>query len=211
MTWGLNLIAPPFCWACGGRAGRREPLCGGCRSEVSWLPGNPVVLQGVATWAPVSYEGPARALVGALKFRGAAALATSMAAQIVAGAPERLLPPHAALVPVPLRPARARRRGFNQAERIAAQIASRTQLPVVDCLSRGGRASGRQVGRDRLERLAGPAGEVALRQGSLPARDVVLVDDVVTTGATLSACARALEAAGIRPLGALAYTRTPGR
>jgi predicted amidophosphoribosyltransferase len=134
-----------------------------------------------------------------------------MAAHIVAGAPERLLPGSATLVPVPLHPSRARRRGFNQAERIAAQIACRTQLGVANCLCRRGPASKRQVGRGRLERLAGPAGQVALRQGCLPAGDVVLVDDVVTTGATLSACASALEGAGIRPLGALAYARTPGR
>lgn len=176
-----------------------------------WLGAETVALEGIETWAPVSYEGPARALVSALKFRGAAGLAAPMAAQIVARAPPQLLHPGAALVPVPLHPSRARRRGFNQAERIAAAIASRTALEVADCLCRRGPATARQVGRGRSERLAGIAGAVELRPGSRPSAEVVVVDDVVTTGATLSACAAALRSAGAHPIGALAYARTPGR
>ena len=207
----LSFIAPPFCWACGGDAPESEPLCRGCRRELRWLGADPVTLEGIDTWAPVSYEGPARALVGALKFKGAAGLAAPMAAQIVAGSPARLIAAGTALVPVPLHPSRARRRGFNQAERIAAQIAGRTDVQVEDCLCRRGPARARQVGRGRSERLAGIAGAVTLRRGGPRPADVVLVDDVVTTGATLAACAAALAAAGVRAIGALAYARTPGR
>jgi len=211
LSRALSLIAPPFCWACGSDAPRSEPLCRTCRSELRWLGAETVRLEGIETWAPVSYEGPARALVGALKFRGAAGLAAPMAAQIVARAPPHLLPPGAALVPVPLHPSRARRRGFNQAERIADAIARRAALEVADCLCRRGPAAARQVGRGRSERLAGIAGAVELRPGSRPSPEVVIVDDVVTTGATLSACAAALRSAGSHPIGALAYARTPGR
>jgi ComF family protein len=211
LSRGLGLFAPPLCWACRRDARHGHPLCGGCRTQLCWLPRDPVVLQGVLTWAPVSYEGPARALVGAIKFRGAAGIAASMAAQIVAGAPADLLAPSAALVPVPLHPSRARRRGFNQAERIAAEVGRRVQMQVADCLCRGGRASSRQVGRDRSQRLQGPAGDISLRPAGEPPGAAVIVDDVVTTGATLLACVRVLEAAGARPVGALAYARTPGR
>ena len=171
----------------------------------------PVEVAGVETWAPVSYEGPARALVGALKFRGAAGLATPMAAQIVAGAPPRFLNPAASLVPVPLLPSRARRRGFNQAELLAVAVARRTGREAADCLIRRGPGSTRQVGRGRAERLRGIAGSVALRTGTRCPSDVILVDDVVTTGATLSAGAQALREAGAGRVMALAYARTPGR
>ncbi len=207
----LTLIAPPFCWACGDVAPNDEPLCRSCRSGLRWLDGAPVELAGLETWAPVYYEGPARALVGALKFRGAVGLAAPMAAQIVAGAPAGFLRGGTALVPVPLLRARARRRGFNQAERLAAAIGRRAEARLADCLVRRGPASGRQVGRGRAERLTGIAGAVDLREGSRCPADVVLVDDVVTTGATLAACAAALRAAGARRVAALAYARTPGR
>jgi predicted amidophosphoribosyltransferase len=144
--------------------------------------------------------------VGALKFRGALAVADPMAALMVAAAPvERL---RGALVPVPLHPARRRRRGFNQAERLARALSRRTGLPVADCLVRGGQNL-RQVGRDRPARLAGPAGTVSAR-GRVPAR-AVLVDDVATTGATLAACAAALRAAGSEEVTALVFARTSGR
>ena len=158
-------------------------------------------------WAPVAYEGPARALVGALKFRGAQALAGAMAAQIAAGVPERLRAGRA-LVPVPLHPSRLRARGFNQAERLARSLAERTGMRVADCLVRtdGG---GHQMGRARRDRLNAVA--TAVRPGADPPRGAVLVDDVVTTGATLGACAAAFRAAGAEPLGGLAYARTSGR
>lgn len=144
--------------------------------------------------------------MGALKFRGALAVADPMAALMVAVAPvERL---RGALVPVPLHPARRRKRGFNQAERLAAALGRRAGLPVTDCLARGG-SNLRQVGRDRVERLAGPAGSITAR-APVP-EHAVLVDDVITTGATLAACAAVLRAAGSEEVRALVFARTLGR
>ena len=160
----------------------------------------------------MAYEGPARALVRALKFRGAAGLAAPLAAQIVAGAPAGVLPRAGTeLVPVPLHPTRARRRGFNQAERLAAAVGSRTTMAVSDCLVRRGRPGARQLGRGRAERLAGIAGAIEVRRGATAPPRAVLVDDVLTTGATLAACAVALRGAGSREVTAVAYARTPGR
>ena len=212
LSRALAVVAPPFCWACGGDAGRAEPLCGRCRSELVWLGPEPASLAaGFCGWAPLSYDGPARALVRALKFRGAVGLADPMAAQVVAAAPTGLLGEGHELVPVPLHPARARRRGFNQAERLAAAIGSRAGMPVADCLRRRGSGRARQLGRGRSERLAGIAGAIDLRPGHAAPARAVLVDDVVTTGATLAACAAALCAAGTADVVAVAYARTPGR
>jgi ComF family protein len=207
----LGLLVPPACWACRARARRHEPLCLACRADLRWLDDQPLALAGLDVWAPVAYDGPARALVSGLKFRGAVGLAEPMAAQIAAGAPPALLRPPAFLVPVPLHPARARTRGYNQAERLAAAIARRTGMRVADCLSRHGPASGRQVGRGRGERLVALEGAFEQRPGvRVPAR-AVLVDDVVTTGATAAACADALYASGAIDVTAVAYALTPGR
>jgi ComF family protein len=205
------VVAPPFCWACGADATRAEPLCGRCRAELTWLGGEPLTIAGVEAWAPLAYEGPARALVRGLKFRGATGLALPLAAQMVANAPAGLLAGGAELVPVPLHPARARRRGFNQAERLAAAVARRTGMPVGDCLRRRGPAGARQVGRGRAERLAGIGGAVELRPDMRAPPVAVLVDDVITTGATLAACAAALRGGGASQVRALSYARTPGR
>jgi predicted amidophosphoribosyltransferase len=227
----LAPLAPRLCAACGEAAGTAEPLCGPCRGRLRWLGPAPVVLAGVPVWAPVAYDGPARDLVRALKFGGAWGTARVMAAQIAANAPSALLepgvaspsdaicrestpppdsgpPPGVALVPVPLHPRRLRRRGYDQALLLARALAERTGLPVRACLRRTG-SSGAQVGRGRGERLSGPPGSIGV--SGEPPLSALLVDDVVTTGGTLAACAEALRAAGARHVAALAYARTPGR
>jgi ComF family protein len=148
--------------------------------------------------------------VRALKFKGARRAADTMAAQIAANAPPGWLAPPAALVPVPLHPARARKRGYNQAERLAAALGTRAGLDVHDCLERAG-PRGTQVGRDRAQRLSGISGNVALASERAPPRHAILVDDVITTGATLAACAAVLRQHGAAEVVALAYARTPGR
>jgi predicted amidophosphoribosyltransferase len=211
----LSLLAPPLCWACHAPAARGSALCRDCRAALRFLrePGpaapraaGPTAPAPPPTWAAVAYEGPARALVTALKFHGAARVADQLAALIVANAPAGLLA--GTLVAVPLHPARRRKRGFNQAALLADALAARTGLPRADVLRRGG-PDLRQVGRDRSARLRGPPGSIEA-SGCVPA-EALLVDDVVTTGATLAAAAAALRAAGSERVAAVAFARTAAR
>jgi ComF family protein len=204
----VSLVAPPLCVGCGAAAGRVEPLCEDCRNALQYE-GFGRNMLGVPVWSAFRYDGGARALVKSLKFRGTAGVAATMGAQIAATVPAGLIDGFT-LVPVPLHKSRLRKRGFNQAALLAHEVGLRRGCQVADCLERVGRRT-TQVGRSRLERLDEIDASVRVREGSEIPTHVVLVDDVATTGATLSACARALYDAGTELLGAFTYARTWGR
>lgn len=197
----LDLIAPPLCVACGAHAGPAAPLCPGCRARMRPLPTGGGWLQAV-----FAYEGPAGALVRALKFGGRAALADAMAAQMAANAAASML--RGVLVPVPVHAAHRRRRGVDHTRALAHALAVRAGLPLCECLVRAGDPRP-QVGRARAERIAGPAGAFVLC--AEPPPRALLVDDVVTTGATLAACSAALHSGGCTQIAALVYARTGAR
>jgi ComF family protein len=101
------------------------------------------------------------------------------------------------IVPVPLHPAKEREREFNQAERLAVRLGAAIGIPVKTKLLRRIAATPTQTLLTRDRRAANMRNAFALRPGQKPAgRRIVLVDDVFTTGATTSACARALRKAG---------------
>jgi predicted amidophosphoribosyltransferase len=196
------LIAPPLCATCGERCLPETVLCDRCNGDLAVAPrviepGPPSVDLAVAS-SP--FDGSARRVVHGLKYARRLSLAGVAAAAML-----RALPPHelaGAVVPVPAAPWRWRSRGFDPAEEIAIATADRAGLPLDRCLRRGrGR---RQVGRGRWERLTDPP-RVRIAGPAPP--QVLLVDDVWTTGATLEACARALRAAGARRVVALTLAR----
>ncbi len=199
----VSLIAPPLCAACGDRCASDAVLCDTCDGDLAGAPrvieaGPPGVDLAIAA-SP--FDGPARRLVHGLKYGRRLSLA-----RVAAAAMLRTLPSHeraGAVVPVPAGRWRWRWRGFDPAEEIARALASRAELPYVDCLRRG--HDRRQVGRRRLDRLASPP---RISAAAPTPRQSLLVDDVWTTGATLSACARALRDAGSRRIVAVTLART---
>jgi predicted amidophosphoribosyltransferase len=193
-----TLLAPPLCAACGRGCRAEAVLCNRCsRSLAAARPltaGGPPGVDRV--WSSAPHEGVARSLVGALKFRRLLPVAELMAERMHWLVPGHLL--GGAVVAVPAAPARLRRRGFDPAAELAAAFAAKLEAEPVLCLAR--RGSGHQVGRGRAERI----GHAPRIEAIAPVpRSVLLLDDVLTTGATLSACARALREAGaIRVVGA---------
>lgn len=101
------------------------------------------------------------------------------------------------IVPVPAAPQRFRQRGYNPAQLLARELARELHLPLVDALAHLGNQ--RQVGAGRTQRLAQAEQAFAVAKSNpIVGARVLLVDDVVTTGATLSACAGALKAVGAK-------------
>lgn len=194
-----TLLAPPCCAACGRPASAGDTLCDRCDAELGRGAGRWLRVDAVdAAWAARGYEGVARELVAAVKFRRLLPAIGVLADLIAAEAPDGLL--DGALVPVPADPLRRVWRGFDPADLLAHRLATRTEVPLRGCLRRV--HGGRQVGRSRGERLSSPPRVRAA--GGAPER-TVLVDDVVTTGATMEACARALRAAGAEEVHAVAF------
>jgi predicted amidophosphoribosyltransferase len=195
-------LVPPLCAAC-GRSCRLEAVvctrCGRRLAAMAPLPGKgPPGLD--RAWSSAAHEGVARDLVTALKFRRLTPVAGLIADRVQWLAPADLL--GGAIVPVPPAPPRLRKRGFDPAGEIAAALADRLGTPVEACLSR--RGGGRQVGKRRAQRIGHPPRIETM--GRVP-RSALLIDDVLTTWATLSACARALRGAGAVRVVAVTFAR----
>jgi predicted amidophosphoribosyltransferase len=195
-------LVPPLCAACGRSCRPTAILCTRCGRRLAAA--DPLLGSGPAgldrAWSSAPYEGVARDLVAALKFRRLLPVAGLMAERIQWLAPAHML--SGTVVPVPPAPTRLRRRGFDPAGELAAALGERLSAEVTPCLRR--RGSGRQVGRRRAERVGHPPRMHAA--GPAP-RSVLLVDDVLTTGATLTACARALRTAGASRVVAVTFAR----
>ncbi|HMJ72098.1 MAG TPA: hypothetical protein VK471_01910 [Solirubrobacterales bacterium] len=195
-------IVPPLCAACGRTCRPEATLCTRCSRRL----GKADPLEGCGApgldraWSSAPHEGVARDLVTALKFRRLLPVAELMADRIQWLAPGTIL--SGTIVPVPTAPLRSALRGFDPAAEIAVALAQRAELPLSTCLIR--RGGGRQVGKRRAERIGHPP-EIHAR-GEVP-RSVLLIDDVLTTGATLSSCARALRQAGSVRVVAITFTR----
>jgi ComF family protein len=203
----VALFIPPLCDVCGApvsqssRVDVRPRGCGLCALEpLAWVS---------RARALGPYEGALRAILHGLKFRRCPTLAAPLAGwvrdqhgDLLAGAD--------AVVPVPLHSSRQRRRGFNQARELAAHL----ELPVMPLLRRA-RRTPQQTSLPAAARRANLEAAFTLSRRyewfgrtSIRGRRLVLVDDVWTTGATLSACARALHEAGAAEIRALAVART---
>jgi ComF family protein len=133
----------------------------------------------------------AKLLVTKLKFEGAQAAAREMAVLL-----KPLMPTDAVIVPVPTATGRVRGRGYDQAKLLARALSRETRLPCLDCLVRRGQTH--QVGASRAERQRQLHGAFRPRKlDQIRGKHIVLVDDVVTTGATLETAARVLRQSGV--------------
>lgn len=142
------------------------------------------------------FEGVVRQAIHHLKYRNVRALAAPLAELLAAYLRQRPLPGQV-VVPVPLHGKRLRERGYNQSALLATGLAERVRLPVAGShLVRLRQATPQARTASVRERRENVAGVFACRNTDLRDMEVLLVDDVATSGATLEACATALKAAG---------------
>ncbi len=232
----LDLVFPALCPVCRATLGpgRRDPLCGACWDAIARIErpycavcGTPCATFGAATGDPdqtlcvpcaaerpaydyarsaAMYAGALRDALHAFKFSGKRALARPLAELLLEQCAGALPAGIAAVVPVPLSPDRERERGFNQARLLAERVARHL----------GARLEPRWLARTRATR---PQSDLSAAERRLNVRDafraspavarrhVLVVDDILTTGATVEECARALRAAGAGRIGVLTVAR----
>ena len=157
-----------------------------------------------------AYEGNLRRLIHLLKYDGMRPLARPLAARL--GALLAETPPVDLIVPVPLNRWRLWSRGFNQAELLAAELSRLSGVPFAAGVLRRRRATRSQTGLSIEQRRENVRGAFEVRRPQrIAGRSVALLDDVITTGATLAACAEALKQAGATRVVGLALARAPRR
>jgi ComF family protein len=227
----LDVALPPLCPACREPVGDAGGLCAPCWSRLSFItrpyceklgipfaydPGPGILsMQAIAdppayarARAAVRFDDVARSLVHALKYGDRLDLAPVLG-RWMARAGRELLAEADALVPVPLHWRRLWARRFNQSAALAAAIAGEVHVPLVTALKRT-RATPQQVGLSKSERAENVQGAFRvppLTKAEVAGRALVLVDDVLTSGATVDACARALLRAKAAQVDVLVFAR----
>ena len=211
----LDLALPALCAGCGMEG---PPLCGECRPAVD---ARLAAVAGVPIGLPADLPEPLLQLEWCAPFTGVTRRALH---QLKYAGERRLAPPLGeaiarrwaavgaggdVLVPVPASPDRVRERGYDQAGLLAAAAARRLRVPMIEAAARTRRTTA-QFDLDRSARGSNVAGVFAAAPGAemrLRGQWVVLVDDVVTTGATLAACATAMLGAGALAVSAVTVAR----
>lgn len=228
----LDLLLPRICAACDRLmpAPEHGTVCSGCWVRLPFLPHPQCARCGHPTdgrdcrfceslppfirsarsvcWVPHHVSS---GIVHALKYHGWERTAAGIGERIARLSwPDDVRAERTAVVPIPLARVRERERGFNQAERISASVAAHWQIPVWRDVVRRRRATVTQTRLTPGERSANVHGAFAVPddvRSRLTGAHLILVDDVMTTGATLNACAAALFAAGARTLSYATFGR----
>ncbi|GGY39644.1 phosphoribosyltransferase [Parvularcula lutaonensis] len=205
----LSFVAPPGCSLCGApfdHAEKEEPLCAPCAAPHKY-PRNlcgPKRLDAVQS--ALRYDEVSAQLALSLKYADRQDLVPALGA-VMKVALDRLAPSQdAVLAPVPLHPSRLRQRRFNQAALLASALSKRSGLAADPALLLRRKATSQQKGlgfEGRFRNLSGAFEARPAAQG----RNVIIVDDVLTSGATLVGCARALRRAGARGITAVTLAR----
>jgi ComF family protein len=200
--WGtvLDLVFPPRCASCGQVDVNWCDVCWQSLADYPIMPRQAQAFDQLSVTATGNHAGILQRAVQALKYDGVTEIAGLLADRLTG------LVPHTVdvIVPVPMHPERQQTRGYNQADLLAVALGDAVGLPVGGWLERT-RNTRPQVGLGRQDRLRNVQDAFHVHE-TINGAQVLLVDDVFTTGATLVGCARALRSAHVGGVTALTIT-----
>jgi len=210
----ISILLPSDCIACGERPATYPlPICRGCKDLI--LSGDPPPVRSLEhlnkIWSCRPYEGPVRECIKKFKYCGKQQLLPvfeDMIRKYFDGS--RTLPaPVDLVIPVPIHPNRRFSRGYNQSELISGVISERLSSPVSFSILVKTKNTAPQIGLSGKSRINNLKNSFTVTERlRLTGRSVMLVDDIVTTGATLNACAAELLRAGAREVSGFTLART---
>ncbi|MFQ6131489.1 MAG: double zinc ribbon domain-containing protein [Armatimonadota bacterium] len=205
----IDRIQPPLCARCGrpfDTVAHTADICGGCRQASPAFE----VARAIGT-----HTGPLRRVIIAYKFQGRTRLAQPLAQMLsdyvtaTDGPAAAALAEAEVIVPVPLHPNRRRWRGYDQAELLATDLGARLGLPVAAQAMARVKETQPQISLTPAQRRLNVRGAFQVRKPAAVAeRSIMLLDDVLTTGATLQECAKVLKRAGAKRVLALTVSRS---
>jgi ComF family protein len=199
----LEVLAPRRCLGCEALEPQGSGFCASCGAPEPLLD-VAIHLDSVPVFAGVQYAEPVVSAIHRFKYGGAPELARALSAWSARGIDLLGIEASDVWVPVPLHPLRLAERGYNQSALLARELSRLSRGQVDARRLRRLRNTEQQAKRDRRERDENVAAAFSARKSAAFPRRVVLVDDVVTSGATLRACIAALRAAGDRVVGCVA-------
>ncbi|MET0794935.1 MAG: ComF family protein [Polyangiaceae bacterium] len=202
-TAALDLLSPRRCLGCEALEPSASGFCSDCGAPRA-LFDVACHLDAVPVFAGVRYAEPVVSAIHRFKYGAAPELARALSSWSARGIDLLGIEASDVWVPVPLHPLRLAERGYNQSALLARELSRLSHGRVDARRLRRLRNTEQQAKRDRRERDQNVASAFAVRQKLGLPRSVVLVDDVVTSGATLAACIRVLQAAGDRVVGCVA-------
>jgi len=194
----IPFLKEPFCPFCG----KPQPQWGTCPSCAN----EPHALEGIISVA--YFEGPIQKAVHLLKYRGRTALAYPLAELMASWLSQNHLKADA-IIPVPLHPQRLHERGYNQSALLAENLSKKLGIPLLNGALERIRYTRPQVGLSALERKENVKGAFRADPLKVAGKDLILVDDVCTTGATLEECGFALKQARAGRIWGLTLARAP--
>lgn len=160
----------------------------------------------------IDEEGPLHSLIHQLKYNGMTSLGVALGEHLAGVLVPEIYGHSYTLLPVPLHRSKTRERGYNQSEHICKGISNRTGLTVASSLLRRTRYTQSQTALDIEERRRNVAGAFSLHprcRSAVAGQSFIVVDDVITTGATIDACARLLVQHGARRVLACSVALAP--